>query len=88
MPNLRTVGWNKWANPAKYMWIHSAQDYADLEDIQECHWCGSKARLPETWTTITAEPRLGEEEESTTSASDSSDSGSASTDSDALEVEA
>ena len=88
MPNLRTVGCNKLANPAKYMWIHSAQDYADLEDIQECHWCGSKARLPETWTTITAEPRLGEEEESTTSASDSSDSGSASTDSDALEVEA
>jgi hypothetical protein len=88
MPNLRTVGCNKLAKPSKYAWIHSAQDHADLQDIQECYWYGRKARLLETWTTATAEPRLGEEGESTSSASDSPDSGSASTDSDALEVKA
>ena len=83
MPNLRTVGCNKLASPAKYTWITTARDYAELEDIQECHWCGQKARLPCTWTTRTTAPDAEKVEETTTSASDSSDSWSASTDSEA-----
>ena len=48
----------------------------------------SRARLPETWTTVT--PQIGEDkvEDTTTSAADSSDSMSESTDSDAPRLSA
>jgi hypothetical protein len=88
MPNLRTVGCNKLANPARYTWILTARDYAELQDIQECYWCGKKARLPGAWSSCATAPDAENEKDSTTSASDSSASGSASTDSDALRLEA